>query len=187
MMTGQLERRFSGGWFARGAYSYGRSNSISDTTNSTARSTWLNVYTPGNINDAPLAVSNFDLAPPRRPEQLVQPSTSARRRSRSRCTTAARPAGPIRQLRHRRSTATAAHVNDLLYYPRETRSPFRERASRIRISSTSSKPANCDGLAAGTDRRAELLPAALSSTRWTSAQRSTCRSGGSGRSSRSMC
>ncbi len=61
MVTGQLERRFRDGWFARGAYSYGRSNSISDTTNSTARSTWLNVYTPGNINDAPLAVSNFDL------------------------------------------------------------------------------------------------------------------------------
>jgi hypothetical protein len=61
MVTGQLERRFRSGWFARGAYSYGRSNSISDTTNSTARSTWLNVYTPGNVNDAPLAVSNFDL------------------------------------------------------------------------------------------------------------------------------
>jgi hypothetical protein len=61
MVTGQLERRFRDGWFARGAYSYGRSNTISDTTNSTARSTWLNVYTPGDINDAPLAVSNFDL------------------------------------------------------------------------------------------------------------------------------
>ena len=61
MVTTQLERRFNSGWFARGAYSYGRSNSVSDTTNSTARSTWLNVYTPGNINDAPLAVSNFDL------------------------------------------------------------------------------------------------------------------------------
>ncbi|HVG72839.1 MAG TPA: hypothetical protein VM819_18130, partial [Vicinamibacterales bacterium] len=61
MVTGQLERRFRSGWFARGAYSYGRSNTISDTTNSTARSTWLNVYTPGNVNDAPLAVSNFDL------------------------------------------------------------------------------------------------------------------------------
>ncbi len=61
MVTGQLERRFRAGGFARGAYSYGRSNSISDTTNSTARSTCLNVYTPGNVNDAPLAVSNFDL------------------------------------------------------------------------------------------------------------------------------
>ena len=61
MLTGQLERRFRSGWFARGAYSYGRSNSVSDTTNSTARSTWLNVYTPGDINNAPVAVSNFDL------------------------------------------------------------------------------------------------------------------------------
>jgi hypothetical protein len=61
MVTGQLERRFNSGWFARGAYSYGRSNSVSDTTNSTARSTWINVYTPGDINNAPVAVSNFDL------------------------------------------------------------------------------------------------------------------------------
>jgi hypothetical protein len=61
MITAQLDRRFRGGWFARGAYSFGQSKSVSDTTNSTARSTWLNVYTPGNINDAPLAVSNFDV------------------------------------------------------------------------------------------------------------------------------
>jgi hypothetical protein len=60
-VTGQLERRFRGGWFARGAYTYGRSKTISDTTNSTARSTWANVYTPGNINDPPLATSNYDL------------------------------------------------------------------------------------------------------------------------------
>ena len=61
MFTGQLERRFKSGWFARGAYSFGRTKSISDTTNSTARSTWANVYTPGDINNAPLATSNFDL------------------------------------------------------------------------------------------------------------------------------
>ena len=61
MVTTQLERRFRSGWFARGAYSYGRSNSVSDTTNSTARSTWANVYTSGDINNAPVAVSNFDL------------------------------------------------------------------------------------------------------------------------------
>ena len=60
-LTTQLERRFRNGWFARGAYSYGRSDSVSDTTNSTARSTWLNVYTPGNINDPLVAISNFDL------------------------------------------------------------------------------------------------------------------------------
>ena len=61
MVTTQLERRFRGGWFARGAYSYGRSNSVTDTRNSTARSTWLNVYTPGDINNPPVAVSDFDL------------------------------------------------------------------------------------------------------------------------------
>ena len=60
-ITGQLERRFQSGWFARGAYTYGRSKTVSDTTNSTARSTWANVYTPGNINDPPLATSNYDL------------------------------------------------------------------------------------------------------------------------------
>jgi hypothetical protein len=46
---------------ARGAYSYGRSESVTDTRNSTARSTWLNVYSPGDINNPPLAVSDFDL------------------------------------------------------------------------------------------------------------------------------
>ncbi len=61
-ITGQLERRFRSGWFARGAYTYGRSRTISDTTNSTARSTWANVYTPGDINNPPLAVSNYDLS-----------------------------------------------------------------------------------------------------------------------------
>ena len=61
MATAQLERRLRGGWFARGAYSYGRSDSVSDTRNSTARSTWINVYTPGNINNPPLAVSDFDM------------------------------------------------------------------------------------------------------------------------------
>jgi len=60
-LTAQLERRFSGGWFARGSYSYGRSRTISDTTNSTARSTWANVYTAGNINDPVLATSNYEL------------------------------------------------------------------------------------------------------------------------------
>jgi hypothetical protein len=60
MVTTQLERRFSKGWFARGAYSYGRSESISDTTNSTALSTWRNVYAP-DINEPVVAVSNFDL------------------------------------------------------------------------------------------------------------------------------
>ena len=60
-LTAQLERRFRDGWFARGSYSYGRSRTISDTTNSTARSTWANVYTPGNINDPPLATSNYEL------------------------------------------------------------------------------------------------------------------------------
>jgi hypothetical protein len=60
MITTQLERRFRRNWFARGAYSYGRSNSVSDTTNSTALSTWRNVYAI-DTNNPVLAVSNFDL------------------------------------------------------------------------------------------------------------------------------
>jgi hypothetical protein len=61
VVTTQLERRFRGGWYSRGAYSYGRSESVTDTRNSTARSTWLNVYTPGDINNPPVAVSDFDV------------------------------------------------------------------------------------------------------------------------------
>ena len=34
---------------------------MSDTTNSTARSTWINVYTAGDINNPVNAISNFDV------------------------------------------------------------------------------------------------------------------------------
>src|SRR5439155_13370568 len=50
MITTQLERPFRNAWFASGAYTYGRADSVNDTTNSTARSTWINVYTAGDIN-----------------------------------------------------------------------------------------------------------------------------------------
>jgi hypothetical protein len=53
MITTQLERRFRRGWFARGAYSYGRSNSISDTTNSTRAPRGERLHA-GDINDVPL-------------------------------------------------------------------------------------------------------------------------------------
>lgn len=61
MLTTQVDRSFRDNWFASAAYAYGRSDSVSDGTNSTARSTWINVYTPGDINNPPVAVSNFDL------------------------------------------------------------------------------------------------------------------------------
>ncbi len=61
MVTTELEKPFRNGWFTSAAYAYGRSTSVSDTTNSTARSTWLNVYTSGDINNPAVAVSNFDV------------------------------------------------------------------------------------------------------------------------------
>ena len=57
----ELQRQLRNNFFAKGSYLYGRSTSVSDTTNSTARSTWLNVYTPGDINHARPATSNFDV------------------------------------------------------------------------------------------------------------------------------
>ena len=41
--------------------SYGQAKSINDGTNSQARSTWINVYTAGDINNPPLAISNYDV------------------------------------------------------------------------------------------------------------------------------
>lgn len=61
MITTELKRPFRNGWFASAAYAYGRATSVSDTTNSTARSTWINVYTAGDINNPVVAVSNFDV------------------------------------------------------------------------------------------------------------------------------
>ena len=58
----ELQRQFKNGFFAKGSYLYGRSTSVSDTTNSTARSTWLNVYTAGDINNPRPATSNFDVS-----------------------------------------------------------------------------------------------------------------------------
>ena len=56
-----MDKQFRGGWFASASYLYGRANSINDGTNSQARSTWINVYTAGDINNPPLAVSNYDV------------------------------------------------------------------------------------------------------------------------------
>lgn len=56
-----LEKSFSHGWYLRGSYLYGRAKSVNDGTSSQARSNWINVYTAGQLNDAPLATSNFDV------------------------------------------------------------------------------------------------------------------------------
>ncbi|MGE3274684.1 MAG: carboxypeptidase regulatory-like domain-containing protein [Vicinamibacterales bacterium] len=57
----QLEKPFSNGFLMSGSYLYGRAKSINDGTSSQARSNWINVYTAGNLNDVPLATSNFDV------------------------------------------------------------------------------------------------------------------------------
>jgi len=59
-ITGKVDRPFSNGWFASGSYLYGDANTIQDGTNSTAFSTWANVYTI-NTSDPPLTRSNFSV------------------------------------------------------------------------------------------------------------------------------
>jgi hypothetical protein len=58
----KFDKQFRGGWFGSGSYLYGHARTVNDGTNSTARSTWINVYTAGDINNPPLAVSNYDVA-----------------------------------------------------------------------------------------------------------------------------
>jgi hypothetical protein len=60
-VAGKVDKQFRGGWFASGSYLYGQAKSINDGTNSQARSTWINVYTAGDINNPPLAISNYDV------------------------------------------------------------------------------------------------------------------------------
>lgn len=57
----KLEKSFRNRWFASGSYLYGRAKTVNDGTSSQARSNWVNVYTAGQFNDAPLATSNFDV------------------------------------------------------------------------------------------------------------------------------
>ena len=59
-ITGKVDRPFSNGWFATGSYLYGDASTIQDGTNSTAFSTWANVYTI-NTSDPPLTRSNFSV------------------------------------------------------------------------------------------------------------------------------
>ena len=56
----KVERPFRNRFFANVSYLYGRSTSILDGTSSQANSNFINVYTPGDINNPPLARSNFD-------------------------------------------------------------------------------------------------------------------------------
>jgi hypothetical protein len=59
-ITGKIDRPFRNGWFATGSYLYGDARTIQDGTNSTAFSTWANVYTI-NTSDPALTRSNFSV------------------------------------------------------------------------------------------------------------------------------
>lgn len=59
-ITGKVDRPFRNGWFATGSYLYGDARTIQDGTNSTAFSTWANVYTL-DTNDPALTRSNFSV------------------------------------------------------------------------------------------------------------------------------
>ena len=119
MITTQLERPFKGGWFASGAYSYGRANSVSDTTNSTARSTWINVYTAGDINNPVVAVSNFDVR-----HRVVLSGSYMFDFQKVRATLSMYYNGqtgrPYSYNYGSDVNGDGSSTNDLLYYPRET-------------------------------------------------------------------
>jgi hypothetical protein len=56
----KVDRPFRNRLFMNASYLYGRSRSIMDGTSSQAASNWGNVYVPGDPNNPPLTVSNFD-------------------------------------------------------------------------------------------------------------------------------
>jgi hypothetical protein len=55
-----LNRPFKNGWFVGGSYLYGRAKSIIDGTSSVALSNFAGLYQAGDINNPPLATSDFD-------------------------------------------------------------------------------------------------------------------------------
>jgi hypothetical protein len=61
-LSGKLEKPFQNGLYASASYIYGRAKSVNDGTSSQALSNWRFVYVPGDINNAPVANSNFDVA-----------------------------------------------------------------------------------------------------------------------------
>jgi hypothetical protein len=56
----KVERPYRNRFFMNASYLYGRSRSIMDGTSSQAASNWGNVYVPGDPNNPPLTMSNFD-------------------------------------------------------------------------------------------------------------------------------
>ena len=60
-VSGKLERPFHNGLYTSVSYIYGRAESVNDGTSSQALSNWRFVYVPGDINNPPVAFSNFDV------------------------------------------------------------------------------------------------------------------------------
>jgi hypothetical protein len=56
----QVRRPLRNGLYLDGSYSYGVAKSVMDGTSDQAASNWGNVYVPGDPNNPPLTVSNFD-------------------------------------------------------------------------------------------------------------------------------
>jgi hypothetical protein len=57
----KVQRPWKNGFFGSASYLYNRAYSIMDGTSSQAASNWGNVYVPGDPNNPPLTVSNFDV------------------------------------------------------------------------------------------------------------------------------
>jgi hypothetical protein len=56
----KIDRPWRNGLYFSGSYMFGRSRTIMDGTSSRAVSNWNGVYVPGDPNNPPLAISNFD-------------------------------------------------------------------------------------------------------------------------------
>jgi hypothetical protein len=114
----KIEKPFSRGWYASGSYLYGRAKTINDGNSSQARSNWINVYTPGDINNPPLAISNYDVA-----HRINLAASYAFDLRRARITTSMFYNGQTgRPYSYNFGTDVnldGSSTNDLLYYPRE--------------------------------------------------------------------
>lgn len=60
-LTAQLQKRFEKGFTGSIAYTFGRAMVINDGTSSQNSSQWRYMETPGDKNDLPLSISDFDL------------------------------------------------------------------------------------------------------------------------------
>jgi hypothetical protein len=105
---------------ASGSYLYGSAKAVNDGTSSQARSNWVNVYTAGDINNPPLAISNFDV----RHRINLQASYTFDLRAASVTTAIFYNGQTGRPYSYEfgndvNGDNSGSNLNDLLYYPRE--------------------------------------------------------------------